>query len=212
MGVRKITNKGSKKVIGKFASSKLNTTIWWESQIERDYIYLLEIDPEVSFYQEQPFHITYRFEGQDHSYTPDFYVERNHRQHVIEVKPEQDVYKEPNEHLFRIIRTICAQQNHEFVVVTETMIRAQPRLNNIKLLHKYSRVPLQPQHISSCQEFFGYHSEARLGEIYQFLASRKVAKQVLYALIYHGLLKIDFFQPINAHSSVSFYDAALTDR
>ncbi len=44
MAVRKITNKGSKKVIGKFASHKLQTTVWWESQIERDYIYLFEID------------------------------------------------------------------------------------------------------------------------------------------------------------------------
>jgi hypothetical protein len=59
VGARKITNKGSLKVIGKFPSLKMNTAIWWESQLERDYIYLLEIDPDVLFYQGQPFTITY---------------------------------------------------------------------------------------------------------------------------------------------------------
>ena len=47
VGARKITNRGTKKIIGKFPSLKMNTAIWWESQLERDYIYLLEIDPDV---------------------------------------------------------------------------------------------------------------------------------------------------------------------
>jgi len=210
MGVRKITNKGSKKVIGKFASHKLQTTVWWESQIERDYIYLLEIDPEVSFYQEQPFHIAYKITDQDHSYTPDFYVERGQRQQVIEVKPAREVDKEENARLFRIIRTMCEQQNREFAVVTETMIRVQPRLSIIKLLYRYAKVPLAPPHVVCCQEFLALHPEARLGDISRHLTSRNIAVQVLYALIYHGILKVDFSQPINSHSLVCFYDEALT--
>ncbi|MBD2181884.1 hypothetical protein H6S82_00250 [Planktothrix sp. FACHB-1355] len=46
VGVRKFSNTGCRRVIGKFLSLKMNTTIWWESQIERDYIYWLEIDPD----------------------------------------------------------------------------------------------------------------------------------------------------------------------
>ncbi|MGQ4648881.1 hypothetical protein [Lyngbya aestuarii] len=56
---RKITNAGNRKVIGKFPSLKMNAVIWWESQLERDYIYLLEIDPEVLSYGEQPLTISY---------------------------------------------------------------------------------------------------------------------------------------------------------
>lgn len=56
---RKITNAGNRKVIGKFPSLKMNAVISWESQLERDYIYLLEIDPEVLSYGEQPFTISY---------------------------------------------------------------------------------------------------------------------------------------------------------
>jgi len=212
MGVREFTNKGSKKVIGKFASHKLQTTVWWESQIERDYIYLLEIDREVSFYQEQPFHIAYQIEGQDHSYTPDFYVERGQRQQVIEVKPAREVDKEENARLFRIIRAICARQNREFAVVTETMIRVQPRLSNIKLLYRYAKVPLEPHDVICCQEFLALNSKARLSDVSRHLTSRNIAGQVLYALIYRGILKVDFSQPINSNSLVSFYDEALTTK
>lgn len=212
MGVRKITNKGSKKVIGKFASHKLQTSVWWESQIERDFISLLEIDPEVSFYQEQPFHIAYKVAGLEHSYTPDFYVERGHRKQVIEVKPAHEVVKAENARLFRIIRTICAEQNREFSVVTETMIRVQPRLSNIKMLYRYAKVPLEPQDVVCCQEFLALHPKARLSDLSRHLTSRNIAGQVLYALIYHGLLKVDFSQLINSDSLVSFYDEALTTK
>lgn len=93
IGVRKITNIGSKKVIGKFPSMKMNTIIWWESQIERDYIYLLEIDPNVESYKGQPFKIHYTSSGSGRSYTPDFWVTRPDRQQVVEVKPASKVYE-----------------------------------------------------------------------------------------------------------------------
>jgi hypothetical protein len=44
---RKITNTGTRKNIGKFASDKTSAVIPYESHLERDYIYFLEIDPDV---------------------------------------------------------------------------------------------------------------------------------------------------------------------
>ena len=71
MGVRRITN-GGRKVIGKFPSIKNGRMVWWESQIERDYLYLLEIDPDVVSYEEQPLKIRYYLDGEPHLYTPIF--------------------------------------------------------------------------------------------------------------------------------------------
>jgi hypothetical protein len=83
VGVRKITNAGSKKVIGKFPSIKMDAIIWWESQIERDYIYLLEIDPDVISYVGQPFKIFYTDLGKSRSYTPDFLVKRTKSAEIV---------------------------------------------------------------------------------------------------------------------------------
>jgi hypothetical protein len=80
---------GNRKVIGKFPSLKMNTVIWWESQLERDYIYLLEIDPEVLSYGEQPFTISYTDKGKPRRYTPDFVVTRPQKTQVVEVKPSR---------------------------------------------------------------------------------------------------------------------------
>jgi hypothetical protein len=54
----------------------MNESVWWESQIERDYIYLLEIDTDVISYKSQPFFLNYMKEGKTRKYTPDFWVKR----------------------------------------------------------------------------------------------------------------------------------------
>lgn len=85
--VRKITNSGTKKNIGKFPSVKMQTSVWYESHLERDYIYLLEIDPDVLSFSGQPFKITYSLDGSQRKYTPDFFVTRGQGVQVVEVKP-----------------------------------------------------------------------------------------------------------------------------
>src|SRR5947209_3693432 len=123
MSVRKITNKGGKKVIGKFPSHKMRRLICWESQIERDYIYLLEFDPAVVSYAEQPLRISYHLDGKERHYTPDFLVKRVDKNLIVEVKQVEEAQKEEKQRLFRIASAICARDNYEFVVVTDTMIR-----------------------------------------------------------------------------------------
>ena len=134
MKARKISNRGTKKVIGKFPSLKLNKIVWWESQIERDYIFLLEIDPEVITYTEQPLRLQYQFKGKAHHYTPDFLVEKPNSTQIIEVKPEEKLTKEETLLLFQIVAPLFHEAGYEFVVVTDNMIRSQPKLDNIKLL------------------------------------------------------------------------------
>ncbi len=69
---RTISNAGSNKVIGKFPSVKMNEVQSWESQIERDYIYLLEIDTDVISYKSQPFCLNYILEGKKENIPPIF--------------------------------------------------------------------------------------------------------------------------------------------
>lgn len=91
MGIRKITN-GGRKVIGKFPSIKMGRMIMWESQIERDYLYLVDFDVDVIFCQEQPLIVRYYndSDGKIHNYTPDFLlIRRDNKKQVIEVKDEK---------------------------------------------------------------------------------------------------------------------------
>lgn len=201
MGAREITNRGTKKNIGKFPSLKMGRIIWYESLLERDYIYLLEFDSDVVAYYEQPCRIHYIYQGKSHCYTPDLHVLKNDRRLIVEVKPEKKVYDEKNALLFLIASQICREQDYELVVVTDEMIRGQ-RLTNIKLLYKYARTQIFPQHQILCQKFFASAEEAALGEFIQFFASQNTELQVVYAFIYWGVIVVDLKQPISLNSIV----------
>lgn len=202
MSVRKITNKGTKKVIGKFPSLKMNRTVRWESQLERDYIYLLEFDPDVLSYKEQPRTTSYHLDHKEHHYTPDFFVVRPGKQQIVEVKPEHQAAKEEYQALFRAVAAIYHQEGHEFIVATDTMIQVQPRLDNIKQLTKYARATINPQHQIACHEFLTERDEVTLDDIIQHFAARAFEPQVIYALLYRGILAVDLMQSISLESSV----------
>jgi hypothetical protein len=203
MRVRKIGNRGSTtKVIGKFPSLKMGKTVWFESQIERDFIYLLEFDGDVLFYQEQPEKINYVRDDKGHSYTPDFLVRRRGGEQLVEVKPEARRNDEENVLLFGSVAPIIRAQGREFLVVSDEKIRVQPRLNNIKLLWRYARVPIVPQHQILCQELLGMRQQVSFTEAIHLFENNGVTRDVVYALLYRGVLATDLMQPLNASAPV----------
>lgn len=193
---RKISNTGTRNLIGKFPSLKMGRVVWYESPLERDYMYLLEIDSDVISYREQPGRIYYTLGGKRHHYTPDLLVERRHEKQFVEVKLKKMAEKEEYRHLFRIAEETCCREGYEFRVATDETIRRQPRLNSVKLLYKYARTQLFPQHQIGCHEFFSVRQEAPLGEVTRFFASRGIDQQVVYALIFHGVLSVDLMRPL----------------
>ena len=199
---RTITNAGSNKVIGKFPSVKMNEVIWWESQLERDYIYWLEIDPDVISYKSQPFFINYRSEGKKRKYTPDFWVKRPDKEQVIEVKPAQKITSQKNTALWRKIIPLCEEKGWEFVVVTDEMIRIQPQLDNIKLLYKYARIPLSFQNYLDCKLYFLEKEIIDLKQAAFDLAPKGISYLHLYKLLYAGWLETDLSQPISLESLI----------
>ena len=208
MRIRKFTNRGSTtKVIGKFPSLKTGKTVWFESQLERDMIFLLEFDSDVVGYREQPLRIACSLDGKRHSYTPDFLVQRRLGQQIVEVKYEEDAEKPENVRLFDAVAPVCRETGYEFVVATERNIRAQPRLDNIKLLHRYSRTPVEARYIVRCHERLRRDSQTRLADLFACCEEGGVTRAVIYALIYHGELGVDLMQPLVADSLVSIPDA-----
>ena len=184
--------------------------VWWESLIERDFLYLLEFDQAVLSYREQPFRISYTFEGKRHVYTPDLLVQRTDKKQIIEVKPTKKLLNEDFIKFCRIISAVCQDQGYEFIVATDTAIRVQPRLNNIKLFWRYSRIPIHPQCHTYCREFFSGVPNCRsasVEEILLFFSSKGFGSEVVYALIYWGHILIDLMVPFNETSIV--YHSAL---
>jgi hypothetical protein len=205
MPSRKIPRRGSKKNIGKFPSFKMGKTLWWEALTERDAMFLYEYDREVSSYEEQPNPIFYILNDKRHRYTPDFRVVRGEHIEIVEVKPEDKLESEELKEVFAQIRQECEKVGQKFVVITDKMIRVEPKLGNIKMLYRYAMIPILLRHQILRREFFETKHEARLGALADFFTSERIEdpKQTVYALVYHGYLEIDFMKTIDLDSVLS---------
>lgn len=202
--VRKITNKGTMKCIGKVPSLKNDRNIWYESTIERDFIYLLEFDWDVVRYKEQPFRLKYIYESKTCIYVPDFFVQRRSIFQVIETKPEEKANKEENKFRYRIIGSILGGMGYQFVVATDAKIRIQPRLENTKIFWRYSRTRIHPLQRVKCNEYLSEAREASIQDLADALAPHGVTLQVVYALLFWGILSTDMSRPVNPDALVRF--------
>ncbi|HEX6957224.1 MAG TPA: Tn7 transposase TnsA N-terminal domain-containing protein [Ferrovibrio sp.] len=156
--VRKVVTKRRKRATGLVSSVKNNGSIPWESQIERDKIYLLETAADVEAYEAQPEEFHYQLDGEMRRYYPDFRVTYwDGRREIVEVKCQADADDEENRRAFEAIRKAYAEKNIEFRVVTDTEIRKQPRLDNAIELLKFrdyqpnSRLASKVRHLFALQ-------------------------------------------------------------
>lgn len=201
--VRPITNKGSKtKVIGRTPSYKMGRAVAWESQIERDFIYLLEFDPDVLSYQEQPRKFQYRADGKLHSYTPDFEAKTKDKTLIIEVKPAKKAREPDTQRLFKLVAPVIEAEGFEYRVVTDTMIRNEPQLSNIKYLRIHGRtVPTVSDQLIA-HSHLTQHPTPTVHSLMEEFAGRSLPRQTVYTLIYWGVIAVDLGQPLTPLSSL----------
>jgi hypothetical protein len=213
MPVRKIPRYGAQKNIGKFFSVKTGRVVWYESLLERDYMYLLDFDPCVTFWHEQPLRFRYTYAGKTHFYTPDLEVHRESKKQIVEVKSEEQVQSGKWDFLFRIATSICKQEGYEFIVVTDRVIRQQPKLETVKKLWKYARTPVFPQHQILCKEFFEQRQTAQteLGDLLKLFESKSIPTPCLFALLFWGALEIDLTQPLDKFSLIKLSATAVVE-
>jgi hypothetical protein len=144
MPVRKVSNRGGN-IIGRFPSIKMKRMIAFESSIERDYLYLLDYEQNIEWFEEQPLTIEYQHNDKALGYTPDFHIIEMGRNVLVECKPHTLVDKDENQRKFHSAQTWCAGRQWRFRVVTDRDIRSGFRLENVKLLTRYARHTVSPQ-------------------------------------------------------------------
>ena len=202
MKSRKITNTGTLKNIGKFPSLKNGKLVWFESHLERDFIYLTEFDKDVVQYREQPFKIQYLLDGKRHNYFPDFLLERKDKKQVIEIKPQSKTEKDDFIYFSKIMKNHLAKEGYEYLVITDSSIRLQPKLSNIKLLWRYARLPINTKHKILLYELFDNLKSFSFIEICSFLEQAKELRELIYTLLFHGCLITDIEKPITRDSVI----------
>jgi len=141
---------------GLIPNTRTQSMTAFESSLERDFLLLLDFDPDVEFYEEQPVKITYHDEsGRRRIYTPDVLVryridhlQASHTQpHLCEVKYRDDLRQHWAEYRpkFRVAQRYARQRGWRFRVVTERHVRT-PYLENVKFLRAYQTIPINERY------------------------------------------------------------------
>jgi hypothetical protein len=143
MPVRRVANFG-RNVIGHFPSLKMGQMVPFESLLEQDYLYWLDYALEVERFEAQPLQMEYQHEGRTYRYTPDFQLVQAGRSVLVECKPDRLTDQAANQRKFKAAGDWCRQRDWEFRLVTDRQLRAGFGLQNIKLLTRYARHPVDP--------------------------------------------------------------------
>jgi hypothetical protein len=140
--VRSVVRRSHKGFVGLFHSLKSNGPIEFESLLERDFLYLMEVDPLVTAVRDQPVEIKWMCDGKIHPHVPDFELGCRTGPEMIEVKPAKKASEPAIVERTRVITALLARQGILYRVLTEEFIRREPTLSRAKtLLHGLGHEP-----------------------------------------------------------------------
>jgi len=214
MPIRKVSNRGGN-VIGRFPSFKVGRMIAFESLLERDFIYLLDYDAEVEWFEEQPLSIEYVHEAKKLHYTPDFHLLERGWHVLIECKPERFIETEENRRKFAVAQAWCEKRGWKFRAITDQQVRHGFRLENIKLLTQYAR---QKVDIVTRSQIYTCLQETQMGISIRNLAaliqpdnpSEAIAS--IFCLAYHHSVNLSLEDaPISGATPVSLVSRKQTE-
>ena len=143
---RKI-KKNYRSITGHFPSIKNNTSIGFESKLEKAHFLSLEFDNEVISYQEQP-QIEICINGNDKIYSADCYIKRAKislkKDSIVEVKYTNEIEKRKDyfEKKFEATTISANKLNLDFEVYTEK-IHSEIYLDNLDFLYRYKLQPIE---------------------------------------------------------------------
>lgn len=136
VATRKVVTYRRDNFTGFVPSRKNSRVIQYESLLERDYIQLLEADPGVFAYSEQPTPLKWSDGVSSYETTFDFCVISNLRgKYLSEVKPLSKVIKHGLDVQYGYAREAAKTQGYDDLELwTEREIRAFPRLSSAELV------------------------------------------------------------------------------
>ena len=195
----RIPKRQSAGITGSFPSLKLGRMVAFESTLERDYLYLLDFEPSVTTFEEQPLTITYEHDGKVRRYTPDFLIREADREVLVECKPAAKLEHNDNPLKFAAARIYCEERGWSFRVVTDMELRRGYLLENIKRLTYYARATVPTDlafavtHL--CHESEGLTIIEIVDQLPQFGPEQVTV--AVWHLVYHHHLRLSPNRPLS---------------
>jgi len=214
MPVRKI-KPGRFNTTSSFRNSKTDMEVQAESTLEADFLFSVDQDPTVEWYDAQPVKITYRLLGEERerTYTPDVLVrykaESGKKPTLYEVKFRSDLKKSWSElkPKFKAAIAACKTEGWKFKIVTEKEIRTTA-LKNIEFLFHFSRTsspveaPMRSAIFKALSSVDFSTPEELLSTLFNTQIKRAEALPVLWRMIYDGSIEVNMALRLHMTSEI----------
>lgn len=200
--VRKPVTRSKGRVVGHFASHKNRRMLPWESQLERDFLMSLEVDPGVLTFGVQPKTFEYDWDGSTRRYTPDVYVQYEDGEAFVEVKAAYWAAKPKKQAFFDRMTRYFDGLGYAFHVVTEDYIRREPHFSNTQLILAHRIGISEELDRWELLDLFEQSENLPLRRISSALCSG-ISPMAGLRYVAAGLATVDLNQPITPETSVS---------
>jgi hypothetical protein len=188
---RKVVSRSRTRPAGKYPSWKMRRMVQWESENELNAFRLLDCDPNVTRFNEQPCTIMYTLDGQPRCHYPDILVEKDSRKELWEVKNEARA-----EELEVVSRTKLLTEELPRWGYTY-LVAMQPRLTNACILLGFGRSA-----VSDCEQEFIRRTLKQHGSLlWSDACCGKYGprgREIFCGLVLRGMLTIDLNFPISS--------------
>lgn len=145
------------RVTGKYPSFRNQTSMSWESFIERDCFIRLDAEPNVDMFREQPAAIYYEIGGVRRTHFPDVVYVAKGQKKFYEIKSHTDPDLDNAITRGNCIRPALITQGIDYQVITDIQIRCEPEFSNAKLLLRLGRQSVDLLRRESLRRYIAIH-------------------------------------------------------
>lgn len=206
--VRSVVSRSRTRPTGKYPSWKMNRMLEWESNSELLAFRLLDCDPKIRRFVEQPCEIVYTIGGETRRHYPDIYVEYQHEKQLWEVKDDGRASQADVVGRTKLLTEGLKPHGFTYRLVLASELRKQPRLQNANILLSHGR--------GSIEEINRERVRLALQRAGSLSWGRACAgeygpngRQILCRLTLEGVLTMDMGQPLSGNT---LFESAEGDR
>ena len=128
---RTVVSRSRARGSGRYPSWKMGRMVQWDSPNELNAFRLLDADPVVKAFHEQPLAIRFTLDGETHLHYPDLLVEwSNGRRELSEIKPEREAAHPQTLACTRFLESALPHVGFAYRLVVAEELKMGPRLSN----------------------------------------------------------------------------------
>jgi len=136
---RRVVSRSNSHSAGKYPSWKMKRMLHWESVNELNAFRLLDCDPEVRRFGEQPCKIEYVMDGVERVHYPDILVITTKSKEFWEVKPQSKPLESGVLQRTALLSRVLPWWGYAYRMVLAEDLGRQPRLNNASVILRFGR-------------------------------------------------------------------------